>query len=69
MTEDFSKGDVVVCLLNNRASLTIGKEYIVQNFDDGISVINDDGSEYEYHASRFATKSFLRDHIINDILK
>jgi hypothetical protein len=62
----------IICILNNRASLTVGKEYEVISSNDGISyfiVINDNGDEVEYTKERFINKSEFRGHKLNQILK
>jgi hypothetical protein len=70
----FRKGETVVCVINSRASLTVGKEYLVKNVysDDGISDLvldNDNGHEYWYDSFRFISKSDFREFKINEILK
>jgi hypothetical protein len=71
----FNKGDIVVCIINSRATLTVGKEYKIKDtyIEDGnlvdIIIDNDNGHEYWYDKIRFIPKSEFRDHIINDILK
>ena len=61
----------VICILNNRASLTIGKEYDVlnSNLRSYITIINDNGEEMEYTKERFINKSEFRGHKLNQILK
>ncbi len=70
----------VICILNNRASLTIGKEYDVLNSNLRsynkklalvvvITIINDNGEEMEYTKERFINKSEFRGHKLNQILK
>lgn len=70
----------IVCILNNRASLTVGKEYevirvgkeyevISSNYDDFYNVVNDNGDEVEYTKERFINKSEFRGHKLNQILK
>jgi hypothetical protein len=71
--EHYKKETIVVCILNSRASLTIGKEYLVENVDiykDNVSlyITNDEGYKYEYEALRFVPKSDFRQHLINQIL-
>jgi hypothetical protein len=72
--ENYSIGTAVVCVLNNRATLTIGKEYIVEavqsyNDEHTLWIKNDDNIHYEYEAYRFIPKSEFRQHTINQILK
>jgi hypothetical protein len=70
MIKEFKKGDKVICVLNNRASLTIGKEYEIVAIDyDKISVTNDYYSECNYDPSRFILISTYRDYTINQILE
>lgn len=61
----------IVCILNNRASLTVGKEYevISSNGRSYIVVINDNGDEVEYTKERFIDKSKFRGHKLDQILK
>lgn len=61
----------IICILNNRASLTVGKEYevISSNYDDCYNVVNDNGDEVEYTKERFINKSEFRGHKLNQILK
>jgi nicotinamide riboside kinase len=72
--ERFKKGDTVICIINSRATLTVGKEYLIREvyIDDGVMdliLLNDDGVEYWYDQMRFIPKNEFRDHVINDILK
>lgn len=72
--ENYNTGSVVVCVLNNRATLTIGKEYIVEsvqsyNDEHTLWIKNDDNIHCEYEAYRFVPKSEFRQHNINQILK
>jgi hypothetical protein len=73
--EKFYKGEIVVCILNNRASLTVGKEYTILDVEDyqdedfWITVRNDYDSIVSYHYTRFIAKSDFRKYKINDILK
>ena len=65
-------GDKVVCIINSKASLKIGKEYIVDDiFDDDlgkdISVINENGIIKFYSMFRFVTKSKFREYLIDDL--
>ena len=72
-TENYKKGSIVVCVLNNRATLTIGKEYPIISTEEyrgevSVYIKNDEGIEYEYEAMRFVPKSDFRQHLINQIL-
>lgn len=72
--EKTSEKEIMICILNNRASLTIGKEYeVVSSYDYDsalhISVINDDGYLQEYVSWRFMPKSEFRNIKLNQILK
>lgn len=71
--DDYKVGTIVVCILNNRATLTIGKEYVVEAIDiwgDEISILvkNDDLIQYDYEAYRFLPKSTFRQFTIDQIL-
>lgn len=60
----------IICILNNRATLTIGKEYEVLSSNGRyITVINDYGDEVEYTKERFIDKSKFRGHKLDQILK
>ena len=61
----------IICILNNRASLTVGKEYevIESNNRSYYVVINDNGEETSYTKERFIDKSEFRGHKLNQILK
>lgn len=73
--EDYKVGSTVVCVLNNRATLTIGKEYKVEEveiYGDGEVALwlkNDDLIHYTYEAYRFLPKSNFRQYTIDQILK
>ena len=65
-------GDKVVCIINSKVSLKIGKDYIVNNFYDDdlgqdISVINEKGESKFYSMFRFTTKSKFREYLIDDL--
>lgn len=69
----YQKGAAVVCVLNNRATLTIGKEYIVEDveiYSDEVTLWlkNDDNIHYSYEAYRFLPKSNFRQYTIDQIL-
>lgn len=72
-----SKGAVVVCIINTRASeaLTIGKWYELQGdsreSDDSYLIIDDNGGSWadSYSKERFVTQSEYRTMEINNILR
>lgn len=68
----FKVGESVICIINSRASLTVGKEYkiisIYGGYNVSLSIYNDDGSEIEYEQMRFLPKSEFRNKIINQII-
>jgi hypothetical protein len=73
----FKKGDSVICLINSKSHLTVGKEYkiidIVESDLSGwdeISLIieNDIGEIQWYNDIRFIHKQDFRTHLINDII-
>lgn len=67
---NFREGESVICILNNRASLTVGKEYTVSWVSGSwVEVINDDNTHIEYHFSRFLPKSEWRNFTIDQILE
>lgn len=66
MGKTFRPGDRVVCILNNRASLTVGNEYVVQksydDFEDNyIDIISDSGDLVYYRKERFMSLAEFRD--------
>jgi hypothetical protein len=72
----YSIGESVVCVINSRASLTIGKEYLIENlYEDkksnilDIFIKNDDDKKEYYSSFRFISKDKFREHILNEILK
>jgi hypothetical protein len=73
----FNKGEVIVCVINSRATLTVGKEYTVIDVwndpDDGnysdVTVNNDDNQSTTYDSFRFISKSDFREHKINELIK
>ncbi len=73
----FFVGEKVICILNNRSSLTVGKEYIIDAIEVylgdeetfWICVQNDTKTEHAYHYSRFMSKGDFRKYLIDDILK
>jgi hypothetical protein len=71
LTENnFKEGELIICILNNRANLTVGKEYLV-SYSGGswVEVTNDENDEQEYHFSRFLPKSEWRNFTIDQILE
>lgn len=66
----FTKGEIVVCILNNRATLTVGKEYDVISCDryGNVEVLNDYGEHCTYTSERFISKSNFRNLKLNLIL-
>lgn len=78
MTEynGYKVGEYVMCKLNNRSTLTVGKEYKIEDMyidnsskDLYLYIINDSGSENHYIYKRFMSKSEDRHHKINELLK
>lgn len=68
--KNFIVGESVICLLNNRASLTVGKLYQIKGVDsDTINIVNDEGYDYYYDFDRFMLISEFRQHNIDQILK
>lgn len=75
----FKTGESVICIINSRATLTVGKEYEIMdiyghsltfNPDELTLVIkNDDNEPTWYDHMRFVPKNEFRQHIINEILK
>lgn len=70
----FARNETVICIINSRASLTIGKEYKVQSImedynDEWLEITNDSGETHYYDKIRFMDKQDFRQHIINQIIK
>jgi len=71
----FEPGDRIVCILNNRATLTVGKEYVVlkDDYDDGdgldVFVTNDAGDDTWYTSERFIPLDRLRDLKLRQLAK
>ena len=81
----FKKGDTAICVINSRATLTVGKEYKVKEvYTDtdyrayeevksslriDLVIDNDRGVEYWYDQIRFITKDEFRNHKLNEIIK
>ncbi len=73
--EKFQVGEKVICILNNRASLTVGKEYQIEGIDyddyddcQSLNIFNDSGNYVIYTSSRFMSKSEFRKFKINEII-
>ena len=65
---EFAEGQIVICILNNRGSLTIGKQYkILSNYANEIVVENDDGERIMYTKRRFMSLNRFRDIKIKQI--
>jgi len=70
----FKEGQVVICVINSRTTLTIGKEYkikrvmIDEDFMD-LVIDNDNNIEYWYDSERFMSKDEFRDITLSQILK
>ncbi len=68
----FKVGESVICIINSRASLTVGKEYKVKrvynDYDVSLSIDNDYGYEIDYDQMRFLSKDIFRNKIINQII-
>ena len=74
--QTFTKGECVVCIINSRASLTVGKEYQIIDVyesirDKEITVVikNDVEDIIWYDSMRFMPKTNFRNYKINEILK
>jgi nicotinamide riboside kinase len=70
----FKQGQIVICIINSRATLTIGKEYkikgvMIDENDMDLVIDNDDNVEYWYDSERFMAKDEFRDITLNQILK
>jgi hypothetical protein len=72
----FIKGEWVICIINSRASLTVGKEYQIIDVyesikDEEITIVlkNDVEDVIWYDSMRFMPKTNFRNYIINEILK
>ena len=72
MMNKFQKGEIVVCIINSRASLTVGKEYTVYGQDDRydeVLILNDNGYKSHYNDMRFISKTEFREYIIEQIIQ
>jgi hypothetical protein len=74
--EQFVVGEEVICILNNRASLTVGRAYKIIELSDAqknscrpewVSVKNDLGYQEDYHHTRFINKNEFRNYSIEQI--
>ena len=70
----FLPGDKVICVLDFKTNLTIGKEYQVINVVDygggpHLVIKNDYDEVYEYEIKRFRPVGFFREDKINEIIK
>ena len=73
----FVLGESVICILNNRSSLTVGKEYTIVDIESNseydeyfkICVKNDTGYQEYYTNKRFETISWKRHIMIESLLK
>lgn len=71
-TKNLKVGDKVVCIIDSKASIKVGKEYTIKSiYDDDlgneISVVNEKGILKYYSIFRFVTKSKFREYLIDDI--
>lgn len=81
MGHTFSPGERIVCILNNRASLTVGREYVVQKssfasldmgasmHDSYVDVVSDAGELMSYSVERFMPLSDFRSLKISQLNK
>jgi len=57
----FIKGERVICIINSRANLTVGKEYVVLHVSRlNVRVENDTGDEIDYEPKRFISLDEFR---------
>ena len=69
MNRNFEKDEIVICVINAKASLTQFKEYKVLSESYGeISIVNDYDETLYYTRLRFIKKSEMREIKINKIL-
>ena len=72
---DFKKGDVVTCIDNDNGGLdylTYGKDYVVQDADEGgnfIKVIDDEGDVTDFWMKRFKKKVESVDVVVSGLSK
>lgn len=74
--QTFTKDEWVVCIINSRASLTVGKEYQIIDVYESIKdkeitlvIKNDVEDVIWYDSIRFMPKTNFRNYKINEILK
>jgi hypothetical protein len=67
----FEKGNKVICIFNNRANLTVGKEYeVLEEASGDVCVKNDSSETWVYYTSdRFMHKSEFRKFKIDEIVE
>lgn len=72
---NYKRGDIVICIDNYGAKLTIGKRYeiinVVRVYSDGDCYLKTtrDGGDGIYDSARFISISEIRDNIIDEILE
>lgn len=67
---NIKSGDIVVCIINSRSNLTVGKKYeVISSSNNSIYIINDEGYELYYNISRFIPLGVYREYFINSIIK
>lgn len=80
----FKKGQTVICIINSRATLTVGAEYsIIDVYESSevesedkdifkgqtLVIENDTGESIWYESLRFMDKNEFRNYKINEVLK
>lgn len=69
MNRKFEKDEIIICVIDAKASLTQFKEYkVLSESYDEVCVLNESGEEYFYTSLRFIRKSEMREIKINKIL-
>jgi hypothetical protein len=67
-----TKGQILICIINTRASdyLTVGNEYVVYKDSESgnVTTIDDDGDNCMYSLYRFITAADFRIMKINNII-
>jgi hypothetical protein len=68
--KNFKKDEIVVCVINWKASLTLFHEYKVEDvtYSGELLIENDSNDPYFYNEIRFIKKSDMREIKINKIL-
>jgi len=68
--KNFEKGEIVVCVINGKASLTLFQEYKVEEvtYSGDLLIENDSNDSFYYNEIRFIKKSDMREIKINKIL-